>query len=72
MYLRVVDEVPATGSDDAGMSGGCEWRTHKPTEAEYTVLREELAERGCQDVEPPLSVRTRQDYNAWKNAPGAQ
>jgi len=32
----------ATGKDDAGMSGGCEWRPFVMTSAEYSAVEEEL------------------------------
>ena len=40
--LHVLNELLATGRDDAGMSGGCEWRPFSLDPSEYTELAEEL------------------------------
>ena len=64
--LDVANEILATGFDDAGMSGGCEWPRHTLSLDEYAVLRKTLVERGCLDVEPLEPVTTRDAYERWK------
>ena len=55
--LRVVNDVPRRGFQDAGMSGGCTWRPFAIGESEWGDLARDLETRAsgqrCQFVEPP-------------------
>ena len=65
----VLNEVLATGEDDAGMSGGCRWEPFSLTQTEYEELLRTLSElRGNESVkyvEPPEWVTSFEEWRHW-------
>ena len=67
--LKVVNQVLATGCEDAGMSGGCRWEPFQITEDEYRevveVLEARTGENALRFVEPPAWVVDREEWSIW-------
>ena len=67
--LHVVNDLLAKGLDDAGMSGGCEWKPLQITQSEWEELASHLTslpdDEACEFVQPPEWVQTVEDWQAW-------
>lgn len=63
--MSVMNEVLGSGGYDAGMSGGCVWKSFAITEVEYEELVRELKGCGFRSVSCPEWVRNRSDWHIW-------
>jgi len=64
--LPVLNEILAIGKDDAGMSGGCEWRPFKMTSEEYSAVEEELLTSPRFFVTVDEELRSCQTLAEWR------
>lgn len=63
--LEVVNEVLKKGVVEAGMSGGCRWKSFQLDTQEYSELVSELKKRNFAEITPPASVRSHSDWHTW-------
>ena len=65
--LAVLNELFAIGIDEAGMSGGCEWRPFEMTAEEYSSLEEELLTSPEYTVTVDEDLRSCQSLAEWRD-----
>jgi hypothetical protein len=63
--MDVVNEVLHKGVVDAGMSGGCKWKSLQLDAASYAKLAADLRQMDFVTVQPPDWVTTHSDWHSW-------
>lgn len=64
--IHVLNEILSTGMDDAGMSGGCEWKPFQLSGVEYANLLEELLTSPDLNCERDLELEGATTWKSWE------
>ncbi len=66
--FHILRELIARGRDEAGMSGGCEWRPFELSAEEYREVVEELLTSPRFHCTPEPELDACPDWTAWTSA----
>jgi hypothetical protein len=68
--IEVLNDIFKSGLEDAGMSGGCQWKPFEISHDEYNELVQALQnipDEKHKVVKPPNWVKNKTDWHIWKN-----
>lgn len=65
--IFVINDVLRKGVVDAGMSGGCRWKSFQLDEVEYEDLVSKLKQKKFAEITPPDWVRIHLDFLTGKS-----